>query len=90
MKPITPIVPGVDLTVTTYAADQPEYISLPTFVDDDGCVTSRWKFTWYERIQILFHGQIWHSQLTFGKRLQPIKMSTECPLPTPFSHPDEH
>ena len=83
MKPITPIVPGFDLEVTTYAKDQPEYISLPSHRQPDGTVTTRWELSWKERFQVFFGGSIWLQVLTFHMPLQPVKLTSECPI---FGH----
>lgn len=80
MKAITPIIPGRDLPVVTYAKDQPEYLNLPAHVDEHGRVTTRWKLTWRERLRILLYGNLWLSILTFGQKLQPVRLDTECPL----------
>lgn len=80
MKPITPVVPGFKLPVTTFAEDQPEYLPLPSFRCEDGKVITRWQLTWGERLRVLISGSIWLSQLTFFKPLQPVKLTTSCPV----------
>ncbi len=82
MQPIVPVVPGFDLPVVEIAKDQPQYITLPCYRHDDaeGTITIRWQLSWRERWQVFVGGSIWHQVLTFRKRLQPIKMSTECPI----------
>ncbi len=80
MKAITPVVPGFDLPVTTYAKDQPEYNPLPCYRCEDGTVVTRWRLTFSERLRILIGGSLWLSILTFGQALQPVKLDTECPL----------
>ena len=57
-----------------YAEDQPEYIPLPVFRENDGCVTSCWKLTFKERVRVLFGGCVFLSQLTFNEPLQPVKL----------------
>lgn len=79
MKPVSPIVPRVDLVETVYAKDQPRYIPLPIFRDEDGYCLSRWKLSWRERLTILLHGDLYHWQGTFGAPLQPISMHVERP-----------
>lgn len=80
MIPITPIVPGFDLPYVVYAKDQPEYIPLPALRDDDGTILTRWKLSWKERLQVLFGGSLWLTILTHNHPLQPVKLSTECPV----------
>jgi hypothetical protein len=80
MKPVTPVVPGFNLPVQTFAKDQPQYIPLPAVVCEDCTVVTRWKLSFAERLRVLFTGDIWHSQLTFGLALQPIRIETNCPI----------
>lgn len=65
-----------------YAKNQPQYEPLPVLVQDDGiyrnnCVTSLWKPTIKERIQILFGKNIYHHQIVYGGALQPVKLTLE-------------
>lgn len=83
MESMTPVVPGFDLPVTTYAKDQPEYIPLPSYRHLDGTVTTLWRLSWKERFQVLIGGSIWLQLLTFNKPLQPVKLTAECPV---FGH----
>lgn len=73
MKPISPVIPGVEEIVM--GAGQPEYQPLPTCVvkDEQGriVVISRWRLTLRERLRLLWHGDIWLEQMTFGNLLQP-------------------
>ena len=80
MKPILPVIPGFNVPVVEFAKGQPEYLTLPAYRDEDGCVTSRWKLTWGERLRVLLAGSIWIQQLTFNRPLQPVKPLAECPL----------
>lgn len=80
MKEITPIAPGIELPVTVFAKNQPEYLQLPAYVDPDGTVVTRWQLTWRERARIVFGGTLWLSILTFGNPLQPVKLETACPI----------
>lgn len=85
MQPITPVVPGFDLPVVEIAKNQDQYITLPCYRhgDEQGTITIRWKLSWRERWQVLIGGCIWHQVWTFHKRLQPIKLSTHCPILNP-------
>lgn len=65
----------------TIAANQPEYITLPVHVTQDGMIVSCWKATsWAERLRFLFTGQMFVAILTFGGKLQPQKLSVLNPL----------
>ena len=82
MKPVSPVVPGWNLKETIFAENQPPYIPLPTVRPPGvkGMVVSRWSLSWKERLQVLFGGSIWLQVLTFGHPLQPVKLSSECPI----------
>lgn len=80
MKPVSPVYPNAKgIQEVVYAADQPEYTPLPAHRDSYGTVTSRWQLTWRERMQVLLHGNLWLSILTFHSPLQPVSLSTEPP-----------
>jgi len=79
MKPVSPVVPGLDIEEVIYAKDQPEYLQLPAIVGKDGMVVSRWKLTWFERLVVLFCGSVWVWQLTFNHPLQPQKVTAYPP-----------
>jgi len=55
---------------TTYAEDQPEYLPLPVYKYEDGTVISCWKFSFWERLKVLWTGKLWWRQLTFNEPLQ--------------------
>ncbi len=83
MTPLEQIIPGFDIPedeLVIYAKDQPEYIPLPAWKGPDGMRVTRWKLTLGERLRILFGGSIWLSILTFNRPLQPVKLTTECPI----------
>lgn len=63
----------------TFAKDQPEYQSLPAFIDrsPQGQVITCWNLTFMERLRILFKGEIWLSLLTFNKPLTPSFITTK-------------
>jgi hypothetical protein len=91
MQPITPVIPGLFLPVTTFAKDQPEYNPLPALDCNDleGTVITRWRLTWWERFQIFLTGDLWLSVLTFHRPLQPVRLSTTCPVVTQTERNDE-
>jgi hypothetical protein len=82
MKPVSPVIPGEPLPEVVYGEDQPEYIPLPAIKTDDGAVTTRWKCSIIDRLRVLFLGNIYHTQLTFNKTLQPICLQTDKPTVT--------
>ena len=62
------------------AKDQPEYLPLPAYKNEDGIVTTCWKLSFIERIGILITGKIWWQIMTFNKSLQPQRPSIKNPL----------
>ena len=64
---------------TIIAKDQPPYLPLPAYVSKDETI-SCWKFTWKERIQILFDGKLWLRQMNFGRPLQPQAPTVDYPF----------
>jgi len=79
VSPVSPVDPSGRISEVVFAKDQPEYIPLPA-IYKDGIVTTRWSLSWRERFRILFSGSLWLMIATFGEPLQPVKMSTECPI----------
>lgn len=80
LTPMQRIVPGFDIPTITYGANQKEYTPLPAWKGLDGHVVTRWQLTWKERFQVFFGGSLWLSMLTFNKPVQPVKITTECPI----------
>lgn len=62
------------------AKEQPEYLSLPAHKTDDGKVISCWKFTWWERLKVLWTGKMWFHVWTFNKPLQPQAPTLDYPF----------
>jgi hypothetical protein len=80
VRPVSPVVPGMELCEVVLAKDQPEYIPLPVAPKDDGHrIVTRWKLSVAERLRILFTGNLWLSVLTFGKPFPPVLLETESP-----------
>ena len=65
---------------STYAKDQPEYLSLPSHKTADGIVISCWALTWRERVKVLITGIFWTSIMTFNRPLQPQRPSVDYPF----------
>ena len=59
------------------AEDQPEFETLPAYFDrEEGSVTFCFKLTEEEILRMYATGEIWFKQLTGGKPMQPIALST--------------
>ena len=74
MKPQSPVMlgnPNLQKFEVMYAKDQSEYQSLPALVASNGTAVTRWRLSLKERLRILFTGNLYLSQLTFNKPLQP-------------------
>jgi len=83
MVPIEQIIPGFKLPdneMIIIAKNQPPYLPLPAWKGPDGVRVTRWKLSWKERLYVLFGGSIWVTISTFGKKLQPLKLETACPI----------
>jgi len=82
MKPVSPTVPGTDLPLSIFGADQSEYQPLPAYRvgDENKTVVSRWRLSWRERLRVLISGNILLSRMTFGHPIQPSMLDTKCPL----------
>jgi len=78
VKSMQPVVPGMDLEEIVLAKNQPPYVPLPVAIVGPRWI-SRWKLTWRERFKILFTGDLWHTQLTFGQPFQPTLLEIDSP-----------
>jgi hypothetical protein len=76
MKPID----FPEVTVT-WAKDQPPYLPLPAYTDDEQTITC-WRLTFWERLRIALSGKLWLMQLNFGRPLQPQKPMVDSPFLT--------
>ena len=63
-----------------YAENQPQYLPLPVYKQENGEIWSCWKLTLRERIKILFTGCLWIGCMTFNKPLQPIRPLVDSPF----------
>lgn len=81
VKPILIEAEALDIPIIEFGATQDEYETLPAFVSNDQSfkVTCRFKLTWRERLEVLFGGNLWLQQLTFGRAFQPVKLWTKEP-----------
>jgi hypothetical protein len=83
LSPVTPVFPRrahdfVPPREVVFGKDQPQYQPLPAVIEH-GLVTTRWKLTWREKLQVALTGNLWLSLLTFNHPLQPIKLSVYEP-----------
>jgi len=62
------------------AKDQKEYLPLPAFKSDDGQVISCWKFSFWERLKVLFGAKMWFHMFTFNQPLQPQRPTLDYPF----------
>lgn len=83
MNPVSVQIPGNESDEFVIAKDQPQYIPLPAVwirTSEGIAVVTRWRPTDEERQQVADGADIWLQSLTFGGPLQPIKLTTECPV----------
>lgn len=85
MKAISPVLPATpDQHEIILAKNQPQYHPLPvalvTYDDGVQSMISRYRLGWRERMKLLFTGDLWLEQLTFGAKLQPQRPTVNEPL----------
>ena len=61
----------------TFGKSQPQYEPLPVLLFPDGQAISCWQLSDEEKARVAETGQIWLSQLTFNRPLQPVFMTVE-------------
>lgn len=74
MKPVKPRYPHRGAEFVEIAKRQPEYQSLPAFVDPEGLVLTEWEPSDEDRRVLANGGRIRLWTHTFGHPLQPIQM----------------
>lgn len=79
MKPVSPVIPGVDVDEVVYAADQPEYQPLPAFKCVNGKILTRWELNDEEKQLVCEQGYIYLAVNTFNQPLQPVYLSATPP-----------
>ena len=60
----------------TLAKNQEQYQNLPA-LSKNGIVTTCWELTWWEYIKLIFTRKIWVNSLTFGAKLQPLRLTID-------------
>jgi hypothetical protein len=82
MKIIEPPKPWPEgSSLVLYGSDQ-NYITMPAIRRNDqfGVVTSCWRLSVFERCKVLLTGRIYVSLMTFGKPIQPQKLTTSMEM----------
>jgi len=80
MRSISPVVPGFEHLEIVLAKNQPEFDPLPALpVDDAQKVITRWRFSWRERLQVLFRGDLYLWIWTFQRPVQPVALEVIRP-----------
>lgn len=77
MKPVSPVL--VDCPEIVIAKDQPPYTPISAVIVDSATILTRWKLSWWERLVVLFRGDVYLYVMTFGKPLQPSAMQATRP-----------
>jgi hypothetical protein len=83
---VSPVLPGINLEEHGLrelrgGEGQPQYRVLPCirFNDPEGTLLCRMKLNWRERLRVLFTGNVWLYQLTFGRGITPVNADFEQP-----------
>lgn len=79
MKPVSPVIPGMDVDEVVYAAEQPEYQPLPAFKCLNGKILTRWEMSDQERKLVAEQGYVYLAVDTFNAPLQPVYVSARPP-----------
>lgn len=72
----------------TFGEGQPQYEPLPVLLYPDGQAVSCWQLSEEEKACVAETGQIWLSQLTFNRPLQPVFMTVYKADLSPPAEPD--
>jgi hypothetical protein len=82
VNPVALQIPGREQEEFVIAKNQPQYIPLPATVintHEGVAVVTRWRPTAEELHQLFEGADVWITHLTFGGKLQPLKVGTTCP-----------
>lgn len=79
VKPRSPYPPKS--TLVFYGAGQSEYETMPAIRHNDewGTVTSCWRLSLWERLVMLFTGEVYVQLLTYNKPIMPQLLSIKNP-----------
>ncbi len=85
MKAVNNVLPEhPEILEVVLAKDQKMYKPLPVacveYSDGVKSMISRYRLGWWERVRLLFHGDLWLEQMTFGQQLQPQRPTVFEPL----------
>lgn len=86
-RPVFPVIPGykpepdANCVAVTFGENQPNVEPLPAlrFRDAEGTVLTRWEIGFLDRLRVLFTGNIYCWQNTFGGALPPMFFTFEPP-----------
>lgn len=73
MTTVSPVVPGLNLREIVVAKSHDIYDPLISIKSEKGLLTTRWKFTWKERLFTLIFGYVTIQQITHNKGIQPMR-----------------
>lgn len=80
MNSFSPVVPGYESEEIILGKNQPPYVPLHALPVDGGqYLVTRWRFSWRERLQVFFRGDLYLWTWTFGKPFQPVALQTIPP-----------
>ena len=79
MKPVTPVLKGLEQYEIILAKDQPQYEPLPALYTEgeEKRVITRWRFSDEEREEISKGADLILEQLTFGYPFQPVALGVQ-------------
>lgn len=81
MKPVSPIIPGLEEEEIVIAKDQEEYKPLPALKVADGYILTRWEFTEKDIENIQKTNSLYLYMLVGDGPVTPILLQTEHPIP---------
>lgn len=79
MQPMSPVIPGENFDEVIIAKHQAEYENLPAIGVYPGITISRWRLSLWERVKVLFIGNVYLWVWNFGKPLSPVILEIEKP-----------
>lgn len=80
MKPVSPVIEGLQHEEVIIAKDQPQYLPLPALPVNYGeIIITRWRMTWRERLAVFLGGDIFLLIWRFQNPLQPVKLEVNAP-----------
>jgi hypothetical protein len=62
-----------------WAIEQPKFRPLPAYTNDIDTIT-KWQFSWYDRLRILFGRPLWLLHFNHSSPLQPLLPTLDYPF----------